>query len=447
MNKNTFIELLFDRAKAAGFAAFEAYLSEGSSFEVGVNAGELTRYSVADSLNLGFRGLYNGRMGCASTQALDADAAEMLVAAAKAGAELCESDDEEFIFEGSAAYPEFDGTHPEIERLSAAEKIEMVRALEQKALDFDPRIAAVDHCMLFTAASDVTLVNSRGLNLRTRRDRMGAYVGAIARSGGRTGTAGRDCFVNDPTEFDPDKLAREAAGEAIAFLDAGSVESGSYPILLRPDMAAQLTSAFSSLFSADAAQKGLSLLAGREGEAIAAPCVTIIDDPLLPNAYASHAFDGEGVAARRKAVVEGGELRTLLHNLKTARKQGVETTGNAARRSVAGPMTVAPSNFYFAPGELGPDALYGQVENAILVTDLMGMHSGANAVSGDFSLGAKGFLIRNGRIDRAVNQITIAGNFLELLRGIEAGGSDLTFGASRFASPTLLVRALSVAGK
>ena len=447
MDKNTFIELLFDKAKAAGFEACEAYLNEGSSFEVAVNAGDLTRYNVADSLDLGFRGLFNGRMGCASTQALDEDAAEMLVSAAKASAELCESEDEEFIFEGSAAYPEFDGSHPEIERLSAAEKIEMVRALEQKTLECDPRVKSVDDCVLFTSASDVRLVNSRGLDLRTRRDRMGAYVGAIARDGERTGTAGRDCFVNDPAKLDLDKLAREAAGEAAAFLDAGSIASGSYPILLRPDMAAQLTATFSSLFSADAAQKGMSLLQGKEGTQIAAPCVTIMDDPLLPDGYASRAFDGEGVAARRTGVIEGGTLRTLLHNLKTARKQGVETTGNAARRSIAGPMTVAASNFYFVPGALDVNALYAQAGDAILVTEMMGMHSGANPISGDFSLGAKGFLIKNGKIDRAVNQITIAGNFLELLREIEAVGSDLTFGSSRFASPTLLVRALSVAGK
>ena len=447
MERNAFIELLFDKAKAAGFEACEAYLSEGSSFEVAVNAGDLTRYDVADSLNLGFRGLYNGRMGCASTQALDADAADMLVSAAKASAELCESEDEEFIFEGSASYPEFDGSHPEIERLSAAEKIDMVRALEQKTLDYDPRIASVDDCALFTEASEVRLVNSRGLDLRTRRDRMGAYVGAIARDGERTGTAGRDSFVNDPAKLDLDKLAREAAGEAVAFLDAGSVASGSYPILLRPDMASVLTATFASLFSADAAQKGLSLLQGKEGAQIAAPCVTVVDDPLLPDGFASRAFDGEGVAAQRTGVIQSGTLQTLLHNLKTARKQGVQTTGNAARQSIAGPMTVAPSNFYFAPGTLDLDALCAQAGNAILITNMMGMHSGANPVSGDFSLGAKGFLIRNGKLDRAVNQITIAGNFLELLRGIEAVGSDLTFGGSHFASPTLLVRALSVAGK
>lgn len=447
MNRESFIELLFKRAKAAGFTAWEAYFRDGSAFEVGVNRGELIRYSVSDSLNFGFRGLYNGRMGCASTQVLDAEAAEMLVSAARSGAELCEGEDEEFIFEGSPAYPEWNGAHPEIDALSAGDKIAMARALEQKALDCDPKIASVRDCCLFTGASDQRLVNSRGLDLRARRDYLGAYVCPIARDGDRTGTAGRDCFVTDPAAVDLDALAQEASAEALAFLDAASVPSGNYPILLRPDAAAELMRAFASLFSADAAQKGLSLLRGREGEAIAAPCVTLVDDPLLPGGFASRAFDGEGVAARKTVVVDGGRLQTLLHNLKTAHRQGVSTTGSAARCGVAGPMTVAPSNLCFAPGALDAAGLRAQAGDALLVTDLMGLHSGANAVSGDFSLGAKGFLIRSGRIDRPVNQITVAGNFFALLKDIEATGSDLRRGASSFVCPTLLLRSLAVAGR
>jgi PmbA protein len=132
-----------------------------------------------------------------------------------------------------------------------------------------------------------------------------------------------------------------------------------------------------------------------------------------------------------------------LHSVGQAAKEAMD----AARATVAGPMTVAPSNFHFLSSDRSRDDLYLDAGNALLVTDLMGMHSGANAVSGDFSLGAKGFLIKNGKVDRPVNQITIAGNFFELLRDIEAVGSDLEFGASCFASPTLMVRSLSVAGK
>lgn len=447
MHTNQFIDLLFDRAKQAGFEASEIYLSRGSSFQAAVNKGEITRYNVSETLNLGFRGLYNGKMGCASTQVLDEDAAEMLVSSAKAGAELCESEDEEFIFEGSESYPEVNGSYPAITVLTAAEKIALTRSLEEKALAYDARITSCSHCALFSGSRDVRMVNSRGLDLTAHRDHLGAYVFPIARKGDKTGTAGRQLLVNDPAKLDLDKLARESAEEAIAFLDAESIPSGKMRILLRPDIAADLMETFSGVFSADAAQKGLSLLKGKEGENIASACVNLVDDPLLPDGYASHSFDGEGVAARKKSIVTEGCLDTLLHNLKTARKQGVQTTGNAARASVAGPMTVAPSNFHFLPSARSRDELYLDAGDALLVTDLMGMHSGANAVSGDFSLGAKGFLIRNGRIDHPVNQITIAGNFFELLRDIEQVGSDLEFGASCFASPTLMIRSLSVAGK
>jgi len=291
------------------------------------------------------------------------------------------------------------------------------------------------------------MVNSRGLDLSAHRDHLGAYVFPIARSGDKTGTAGRQLLVNDPAKLDLDKLAGESASEAIAFLDAQSIPSGKMRILLRPDVAADLMETFSGVFSADTAQKGLSLLKGKEGEMIASSCVSLVDNPLLPDGFASHAFDGEGVAARKKAIVTEGRLDTLLHNLKTARKQGVQTTGNASRASAAGPMTVAPSNFHFLPSNCCREELYLDAGEALLVTDLMGMHSGANSVSGDFSLGAKGFLIHGGKIDRPVNQITIAGNFFELLRDIEAVGSDLEFGAGCFASPTLRIRSLSVAGK
>lgn len=446
MNTNAFIEALFDRARAAGFEACEAYVSESDSFHVSVHRGELSRYSVSDSLNLGFRALKGGRIGCASTQVLDESAVQMLVDAAREGAELCEGEGEESIFEGSAAYPELDGARPAIARMSAAEKIAMARALEEETLRQDARIESVEECALASVSSRRRLVNSRGLDRTYHVDFMRACVYPIARANGKTGTAGRAQYAADPAQIDLAGMAREAAEEAVADLDARSVVSGTYPILLRPDAAADLLAAFASLFSADAAQKGLSLLKGREGNAIAAPCVSIADDPLLAEGFASRPFDGEGVASQRVNVVEGGVLRTLMHNLKTARRQGMETTASAARVSCAGPMTVAPSNFFIRAGADAPEALYARAGRALLITDLMGLHSGCSAVSGDFSLGAKGFLVENGRIQRAVNQITIAGNFLDLLKEIEAVGSDLRHDRGSIASPTLLLRSLSVAG-
>lgn len=447
MNRDIFIEKLLCRAKAAGFEAGEIYISDVSDFKTGVHLGEITRYSVADKMNLGFRGLYRGRMGCASTQVLDDEAIEMLVAAAKSGAELIESDDEEFIYAGDAAYPEIEAENAAIAEISAAEKIETAKKLEQLALDFDPRITSCSACGVLSMQARTRIVNSRGLDVSSGRSCLGAYVLPIARDGERTGVAGRECLLTDPALLNCEKLAHEAAKEALAYLDAGSIASGKYRILLRNDMAAELLSTFSSVFTADAAQKGMSLLRGREGEVIAADCVRIMDDPLRRGSFFAQSFDDEGVACRSKALVENGRLTTLLHNLKTAKKQGVRTTGNASRSSCAGPIGVAPSNFFFAPADIPAEQLYRDAGSALLITELMGMHSGANAISGDFSLGAKGFLIENGKISRAVNQITVAGNFFEMLKEIEAVGSDLDFGGGNFGAPTVMVRSLSVAGK
>lgn len=447
MNRELFIEKLLRRAKEAGFEAGEIYISDVSSFKTGVHLGEITRYSVSDKTNLGFRGLFNGRMGCASTQVLDDEAIGMLVSAAKSGAELCETDDEEFIYGGDSVYPEMEAENAAIGEISAAEKIEMAKNLEQKALDYDARITSCSACGVMSMQSRTRMVNSRGLDLSFGRSCLGAYVLPIARNGEKTGTSGRECLLTDPGKLDLDSLAAESAQEALAYLEASSIPSGKYPVLLRHDMAAELLGTFASVFSADAAQKGMSLLAGREGERIAADCVRIMDDPLLRGNYYSRPFDGEGVACRSKAIVENGHLTTLLHNLKTAKKQGVKTTGNAARSSCAGPISVSPGNFFFAPSDTDVEKLYADAHSGLLITDLMGMHSGANAVSGDFSLGAKGFLIENGKIGRAVNQITIAGNFFELLKDIGAVGNDLDFGAGSVGSPTIWVKALSVAGK
>jgi PmbA protein len=207
-----------------------------------------------------------------------------------------------------------------------------------------------------------------------------------------------------------------------------------------------MLSTFSGMFSAENAQKKLSLLAGREGETIAASCVTLMDDALLPGGMASTPFDAEGSACSTKAIIENGVLKTLLHNRKTARKQGVKSTGNASRGGVGGPVRVAPTNLYLVPGEKDLPTLMETLDDGLLITEVSGLHAGANPVSGDFSLIAKGFLVVNGKKDRPVEQITVAGNFYQLLKGICEVGSDLTFRGLSVGSPSVLLEGISVSG-
>jgi len=454
MERKEFIEKLFARAREkAGDApdfACEACCGSNEEFEVQVKKGEIYQYNVSDGGGLGFRMLVNGKMGYASTQILDEAAVDMLVDGALENAILVESEDRQFIFGGSERYPELKTFEPRLEEISAARKIEMAKELERLTLAQDPRIAQVEDCALFSTRAESAIVNSKGLNVSVRGNLLGGYTAVVARDGEKVNTGFKVFFTMDPDEIDLEKVAREAAREALDGLDAVQAESGGYRVLLRNDVAATLLSTFSGVFSAENAQRGLSRLKGREGETIAAACVTLLDDPHREGSAASTPFDGEGVATQPKAVIEDGLLNTLLHNLKTAHKQGVQTTANASRPGYAAPVGVAPTNFYFKPTQASFDEMLSKLGDGLLITELQGMHAGANPITGDFSLAAKGFRVRDGRKAEAVAQITIASNFYELLSAVEAVGGDLDFlapGGSCFGSPSLLIKSLSVAGK
>jgi len=219
---------------------------------------------------------------------------------------------------------------------------------------------------------------------------------------------------------------------------------------LRNNAAAEILEAFSSVFSAERVQKNLSLLKDKLHEKIASEIITLVDNPYMDKGYASSAFDSEGVPTKEKNIIEKGVLNTYLHNLKTALKDGVDSTGNASRSSYKSSIGISPTNMYIEPGEKKLDALINGVEEGLMITDVQGLHAGLNPISGDFSLSAQGFLIQKGEIKEPVNQITISGNFLEMLKNVEEVGKDLRFGLPSNAyigSPSLKIKNLDVAGE
>jgi PmbA protein len=210
---------------------------------------------------------------------------------------------------------------------------------------------------------------------------------------------------------------------------------------------ATLLSTFSDCFSADTAQKGLSLLKDKEGKMVASNIVTIIDDPLLDFGIASTSFDDEGVATYKKEVIKNGKLTTLLHNLKTANKAKTKSTANGFKASYSSCVLVSVTNFYIQNGNNSLEDLMLKLNEGVMITDFSGLHSGANPITGDFSLAAKGFYIKNGKRDFPIEQITVAGNFFTLLKNIESIANDLKFPLSSIGSPSILVKELSIAGK
>ena len=447
MDKQQFMDRLLAEAKAQGIDPAEVYFSAGSSFSAGAMNGNIDSYKVSTRQGLGLRGMYQGKMGYASTQAFDEEAIKQLIEGVKEGALLREDEGAEEIYEGDAEYPTVVSYDETLAQVPATAKLDAVLAIEKAALESVDTVKQCEGTQLSTMSGEVYLRNSYGLNLQHKDNAFIAYTGAIAKDGDSTSTGMAFKCGRDFAKLDVKKLGEEAAQEAASGLHAEPVPAGNYRMILRYDAMQSLLATFCGIFSAENAQQGLSLLKGREGEKIAADCVTLMDDPLLEGGFDSTPFDGEGVATYTKAVVENGVLKTLLHNRKTAKKQGVTSTGNAVRPGLSAPVTVAPSNFFFQPGDKNLAALESELGDGLVITQLDGLHAGANVTSGDFSLLSKGYLLEDGKRVRPVEQITIAGNFYELLKNIRAVGSDLVFPGSGVGAPSLDVGELTVSGK
>lgn len=450
MDIREFKEQVFKAGLAAGLEDMEIYVSRSNDFSVRVFQTEVDDYTVSVEQGVGFRALYQGKVGNAYVEILDEESVNLLVEGAKANAQIIDSTDEIQFFGGAASYPSVDAFSSELEAVSADAKIDYAKTLEAEALATDKRVSMVNYALAGYGDSELYIANTKGLEQSFRRNGAFSYVSAVVKEGEQVKTGGRIKFGTDWEEFDAKKQAQDAVGEALSLLGASSVKSGDYKVLLRYDVVRTLLSTFSSVFSAEAVQKGLSLLQGKLGEEVANPIVTLVDDPLLKNGGASAPFDGEGVPTSTKNVIDSGKLTTFLHNLKTAKKDGVESTGNASRPSFKSPVGISPSNFYIEPGQKDFAQLVKSLGEGIIIISVQGAHSGANAVSGDFSLGAYGYLVEHGAISRAVDQITIAGNFFTLLKNIEEIGSDLQFGSPGYGgnvgSPSVIVSTLSIAG-
>ncbi|GHU99234.1 peptidase [Spirochaetia bacterium] len=449
MSSNTielFKDKLFEAAKQKGFTDYELYYVNGSSFSVSVFEGEIREYKNAGDAGLSFRGTWKGKMGYAFTERIGDDTIPFLVENAAQNAEIIEDTDIEDLFAGSAEYPTVTLFDESLAKIPAADKIDLVLKTEKAAKGRDSRVAAVDYCNLGASEQERYIANSLGLKLHDKSNM--AYLYSIPRVQGANGqvkTNGETWVGTALGSIDAEAFGRKSADIALSYLGAESVPPGKYPIVFTNRAMSSLLSAFFSVFSAENVQKGFSLLKDKIGETIASDAVTIRDDPLLILLPGSAGFDSEGVASKNKAVIEKGVLKTYLHNRKTAKKDGVEPTGNGFKGSFKASVGISPTNFYIVPSEASQEALLVKMGNGLLISDLEGLHSGVSAVSGDFSVSAEGHLVEQGKKSRAVEQITIAGNFFTLLKDVLAVGKDIEYQSS-ISAPSVLVRELSVAG-
>jgi PmbA protein len=448
MNVQDFKEKLFDQGTQFGFTDMELYYEREEKFGCGVYKGEIDRYESSEVAGVSFRGVFDGNMGYSFTEKLDDDSIVFLLENAKENSLILEDDDKEEIFAGSKVYSEKSFYSTTLQKVSVEDKINLMLEIERELYAYDERVTGTNYFILNSSEVELAIMNSKGLSLQEKKNYLVLFISVVVKQGDEIKTGSYVKITKDFTEIEPQNAAKHAVEEALAKLGSKAVDSKQYPVLLRNNAAASLLETFIPTFSAEVAQKGQSQLNGKVGQFIGVNTLNIVDDPFLPDGLLSRTFDGEGVATKKLQVVSNGTLTTLLHNQKTAKKGNTVSTGHAYKASYKGAISVAPSNLYIEPTTALYDELLSALEEGIIITGLSGLHSGANQVSGNFSLAATGLYVKNGKVETSVNQMTIAGNFYELLSSIKQIGADLEFspssGGGYIGSPSLVVEGLSV---
>lgn len=441
------IDKLFEEGKSMGFTNMEVITSESNAFEVKIYKQEIDSYKVTDSKGMGFRGDFEGQIGYSYTEKLADDSIEILLREAKQNAQINDNKDKDEIFAGSSEYKKVDNYFPDLDKIEIREKIDFALKMEEIAKSLDPRVKSTPYCVFGSGSSKGSLVNSLGLDLEDKSNGVYCFLQVLAQDKEDLSDGFAYCFEKDFSLFDPEKIAKEAVDKAISFLGTKPIKSNEYKAIILNEVSSDILATVNSCFSARAVQKGLSYMKGKLNTEVASDKVTLVDDPFLPGQSGTSSFDGEGVATKYKEVISKGVLKTYLHNNKTAKIDKVESTGNASR-SVKSTIGITPTNLFFKKGEKSLKELEELMGDGIVITDVSALHSGFNSISGDFSLPAKGYTIKDGKKDKYFRQVTIAGNYFDLLKDIEEVGEDLTFGSNgNIGSPSLYIKKISLAGE
>jgi PmbA protein len=434
-----------------GAEQFEVFVSSGVDTDVRVYQGSLEQLSSASSGGVGVRVLLDGpagaRVGSAWAGSLDEQAIRDAVREARDNLRFATED--EFV---ALAAP--DGVAPAALRLadegvvatSIDEKIAMALELEREVRRGDPRIRQVESANYADYVHEAAMASTTGV--RADYARTGAYlsVEAIATdaSGDQTGwglSAGRA-----PGELDLHEAARDAITRSTRMLGAVKPASMRTTAVFDPRSAATLLAIVGGALSGDAVVRGRSFFAGRLGEQVASSAFSLLDDPTDPRHFSASRFDGEGLACRRNVLIEDGWLRSFVYDTVSARRAGAASTGSALRGGIAGSPTAGCRALQLRPGPLDQEEILAQVGDGLYVESVSGVHSGVNPISGDFSVGVTGLMIRAGQLAEPVREVTVASTLQRMLLDVCYVGRDVRWLPGTAAGQTVAIAGVSVSG-
>jgi PmbA protein len=425
--------------------AVEAFAEESRRTEVSARRHDVEGLTFAESRGVGVRVIAGGRLGYAYAADPSPDEVRATVVRARENAALAGEDEHNGL---PAEHPA--EAMPELFRegqaaMSTDEKVRVAIDLERLATTSDARVRKVDECQVGDAVSRLAIASSTGIAAEYGRTDAWCLAVTLAEDGEETQTGFSYRIGRELGELESEQIAREAVARATQMLGATKPPTARIPVVLDPFAGVSFLGVLSGALSAESVQKGRSLFADKVGERVGSDAITLVDDGRNLAGPGASPFDDEGVPSARTELIAEGVLRGFLHNTYTARRGGTNSTGNAKRSGYRSAPGVGTTNFYLDAGTTAPEDLLRRAEGGVLIQDVSGVHSGANPISGEFSVGATGLRIREAAAAEGLREMTIASTLPEMLRAVDAVGDDLRFFSS-VGVPSVLIGEMTVAG-
>lgn len=433
-------------AQAKGDEEIEVACSFGQSRNIKVYEGEVESLTTADNSGIGVRVLVDGREGFASAGSLDEDVVADMLAEARDNAVFAESDPYVGIAQPDGVEAvDIDLWRDGVSAMSNQAKIDLALDLERRVREHDSRITGIRVASYGDSEASFALVSTAGIEAGADATSASVSVQALAQDGDRTQTGFAYDGAREPADLDLDMVVSRAVGQAVDSIGATKPASATVDLVLDPHMAATIMGLAAGTLTGDRVLKGRSPFVDRVGEQIASARLNLIDDATDERSLGADAYDGEGLACRRIPLVIDGVLQGFLHDSYTGRRSGTGSTGSAVR-GTRGLPTPGVHALAVAPGEGTLEELIANTDLGVLVFSLAGLHSGVNAVSGDFSVGVEGRMIRSGELAEPIGECTVGSTLQRLLLDISAVGGDLTHLPSGVSTPSLIVGGVTLSG-
>lgn len=429
-----------DLGKKKGITDLEVFAVRNKNLKLSVYQGKLDQHVQSDVENVTIRGIYNQKLSTVRFENLSDKHVDYMLDQLIANANALTVVEPAIIYEGSPSYPEVKDELFDFTAVPVTQKIDLLMTLEKELLA-NPFVTQVQATQYSEIDTETVLVNSKGLHLKRHNTYAYAYAIGVFKKDDDIKTAYDIKLVKNFNDFDALEMAKTTIDKGVSKLGGTSVKSAPYPVVFSNEMFADILAVFTSIFSGESAYRNLTFLKDKVNTKVFGENINLIDDPLHKDAHFKNPFDDEGVACQKRYVVKEGVFTGFNHNLKTATIFKETPTGN----SFGG--TISPTNFYLESSQISFDEMIKDIKEGILITDLIGLHAGVKTVSGEFSLQAGGFMIKNGQIDHPVKMIVVSGNFFEAMNKVKGIASDLKFSLSGIGSPSVYIESLMIGGE